>query len=470
MNEVSTLNLHIIRWTKLDKWTIPRTDLFQLKIPESWSILPIHKIVKQVTNREKVISEKQYRMIGVKWYGEGTFERETVLGQNISANWVTPVVPNAFIYNRLFAWKESFAIVPKEHAGQYVSNEFPQFIADENTVLPTYLYLVFLQPNIVKIVKGSSIGSAAVSRNRLKEEDFLKFEIPIPPLEVQQKIIDFWLKAKHISKSLVEESEKIKENIENFILSELGIQNKKYSKKTGVILSNFKKINQWGVDFNSYNWDLDELLESSNFPMVFLNSITEINPSIQYTSSDLDLDVSFIPMSYVSEKTKKIEKMDKRKLKDVMNGYTRFRENDIIFAKITPCMENGKCVVAKNLFNGIGFGSTEFHVIKPNQEKIIPEFLCLILRLQLVRDNAQRFFIGSAGQKRVPAEFLEKIKIPLPSLAKQKEIVNQVNSYDQEIEEKRKRSQQIIDIVKQELELIIEARKNVEDLKWHQIE
>ena len=201
MAESSSPKLRIVRWTKLDKWTIPNDELFRFGLPKNWKVLPIHTLVKQVRDREKVVSDKHYQMIGVKWYGEGTFERETVLGQNMSADWVTPVYPNAFIYNRLFAWKESFAIVPSQHSGHYVSSEFPQFVVNESIVLPTYLYLVFLQPNFIKIVKGNSIGSAAVSRNRLKEEDFLKLKIPVPPLFTQQKIIDYWLKTKTNSKS-----------------------------------------------------------------------------------------------------------------------------------------------------------------------------------------------------------------------------------------------------------------------------
>lgn len=83
---------------------------------------------------------------------------------------------------------------------------------------------------------------------------------------------------------------------------------------------------------------------------------------------------------------------------------------------------NGKCAIAENLTNQIGIGSTEFHVISPNKDLIDTKYLWSILRKKIFRKSAERFFIGSAGQKRVPVNFLEDVKIPLPPLTKQKEI------------------------------------------------
>ncbi len=103
-------------------------------------------------------------MIGVKWYGKGTFLRETVKGEALSAAYVTPVISNAFIYNRLFAWKGSFAVVPEEHQGCFVSNEFPQFIVDEQRILPLYLYLFFMCDSTIR---------ARVSKNAVFGLNFL---------------------------------------------------------------------------------------------------------------------------------------------------------------------------------------------------------------------------------------------------------------------------------------------------------
>ena len=99
----------------------------------------IGTLVRQVNERIKAEPEKEYKMAGVKWYGEGVFHRETVRGDAMSASQVTPLVAGALIYNRLFAWKASFAVVPPELADCYVSSEFPQFIPDSARILPEYL-------------------------------------------------------------------------------------------------------------------------------------------------------------------------------------------------------------------------------------------------------------------------------------------------------------------------------------------
>jgi hypothetical protein len=158
-------------------------------------LVSVHELVHQVTEKVRVEKGQEYKLIGVKWYGEGTFHKETAMGDKISATYLTPVISNAFIYNRLFAWKESFAVVPPEHEGHFVSNEFPQFVVDESRILARYLYLFFTLDSTIRAVNAASVGSAAVSRNRFKEEEFLKFEIPLPPLETQQAIVTRWQQA-----------------------------------------------------------------------------------------------------------------------------------------------------------------------------------------------------------------------------------------------------------------------------------
>ncbi len=104
-------------------------------------------------------------------------------------------------------------------------------------------------------------------------------------------------------------------------------------------------------------------------------------------------------------------------------GYTPFKENDVLFAKITPCMQNGKAAIARNLSGGLGFGSTEFHVLRPIPE-LLSQWVFAFIRQPSFRSAAEANFTGSAGQKRVPADFLKGFPIPVPPLAEQTRIVN----------------------------------------------
>ncbi len=188
--------LNILMWSEIEKWTSTSSLLRFGKLPSGWQMLFVHEFASQIFNKESVDPEKEYKMAGVRWYGEGVFHRETVLGKEKSANYLSPLKTGAFIYNRLFAWKESFAVVIPEFEGLYVSSEFPQFEIDETIVLPEYVYLLFNSRKLIRAVNAASIGSSAVSRNRFKESDFLGLKVPVPPPPTQQKIVSYWKKAR----------------------------------------------------------------------------------------------------------------------------------------------------------------------------------------------------------------------------------------------------------------------------------
>src|ERR1700730_10120666 len=111
--------------------------------------------------------------------------------------------------------------------------------------------------------------------------------------------------------------------------------------------------------------------------------------------------VSFVPMTAVSDINGEIESTQDRPFSQVSKGYTHFQTDDVIFAKITPCMENGKIAVAKKLTSGIACGSTEFHVLRP-LGGISPDFIWRFLRQKSFRADAQGAMTGAVGQRRVP--------------------------------------------------------------------
>ena len=146
--------------------------------------------------------------------------------------------------------------------------------------------------------------------------------------------------------------------------------------------------------------------------------------------------VSFVTMSDVSEGGFIINKCDK-KYSDVQKGFTPFEENDILFAKITPCMENGKGAIASNLTNCLGFGSTEFHVMRPKNPDDRYYLFCLS-RMFHLRKKAEQLMTGSAGQKRVPSDFFDCYKISFPDEKNRKKLGDQLLNCDVEIENLKK--------------------------------
>jgi type I restriction enzyme S subunit len=137
--------------------------------------------------------------------------------------------------------------------------------------------------------------------------------------------------------------------------------------------------------------------------------------------------ISFVPMPAVNDATGEIESAKVRGFAEVSKGYTRFELGDVIFAKITPCMENGKIAVARKLTNDVGCGSTEFHVLRP-KEGISADYLWRFLRQKSFRTDAERSMTGAVGQRRVPLEFLKNARVPLPPSNEQRRIVTKIDS------------------------------------------
>ena len=153
-----------------------------------------------------------------------------------------------------------------------------------------------------------------------------------------------------------------------------------------------------------------------------LGNVAAINPGVDISTIPALNLVSFVPMASVEAGTGRMDISTQRQLSEVKRGYTAFQEGDVLFAKITPCMENGKSAVARSLSSGIGFGSTEFHVLRP-AEGIDPQLLYYYISQESFRQTARTFMTGSAGQLRVPAAFLVDVPYPLPPLPEQQRIV-----------------------------------------------
>ncbi|MGW3007481.1 hypothetical protein ACWC9R_01380 [Streptomyces sp. NPDC001219] len=155
---------------------------------DGWPQVALAEVVTQQRDAVKVSDGQEYRLLGVRWWGEGAFHRETVTRKTSKATTLYKVVPGQFIYNRLFAGKGSFGTVDPGFEGAYVSNEFPLFDTDAERLGVDYLNLYFQQRPVWDYVEAVSTGTTK-SRNRWKEDQFLAHCIPLPPLRVQEQIV-----------------------------------------------------------------------------------------------------------------------------------------------------------------------------------------------------------------------------------------------------------------------------------------
>ncbi|MBI2190734.1 MAG: restriction endonuclease subunit S [Planctomycetes bacterium] len=178
-----------------------------------------------------------------------------------------------------------------------------------------------------------------------------------------------------------------------------------------------------------------------------LGEVCEINPS---RPSGLkrgeDEPTTFVPMSAVDAIAGTIARAEQRPFGQVRKGYTYFAEGDVLFAKITPCMQNGKHAIARELLSGFGFGTTEFHVFRPGPG-ITAEWIHQFLRQPAILQAATGHFTGAVGQQRLPEGYLMALEIPLPHLGEQRRIAGMLKEQMASVERARKALEEQLDAI-----------------------
>jgi len=201
--------------------------------------------------------------------------------------------------------------------------------------------------------------------------------------------------------------------------------------------------------------------------VVRVEDVAQLNPSRKILSDEED--VSFLAMADVSEEGNVINGFV-QKYGQVKNGFTYFENDDILVAKITPCFENGKGALVRNLKNGVGFGSTEFHVIRAGKS-VIPDYIFYHTRLYNFRGRGRQNMTGSAGQQRVPTDFIETYKFPLPPLPQQRCIAAILSTWDEAITKTRQLITQLQQRNKGLMQQLLTGRKRLQGFEgeWNEI-
>ena len=155
-----------------------------------------------------------------------------------------------------------------------------------------------------------------------------------------------------------------------------------------------------------------------------IKDILQINPR---NSLENNLKVSFVPMLLIDNGYSGKHTDEVRLWKQVKNGFTHFKENDVGIAKITPCFENRKSTIFKNLRNGYGAGTTELHILRTYDDTILPQYLLAYIKSNLFIEKGKQNFIGVVGQQRIGRTYIENLYLPIPPLQEQQRIADQID-------------------------------------------
>ena len=260
-------------------------------------------------------------------------------------------------------------------------------------------------------------------------------------------------RAIELKKQKESEAQKLLDSIDAYILNELGITlpEIKTDLKNRIFKVNRSELEE-RLDPTVYKDGIK--LISNNYDNVKLSSVAYINPTGTFKGKDIETPISFIPMETIDEIYSEVSKLEDTTIENA-SGFTKFKEGDLLWAKITPCMQNGKSAIAKNLTNGLGCGSTEFFVMRNKDERLAIEYLHVILHMKCVRETAMLYFGGSAGQQRVSSAFLENFNLPLPPKDKQIEIANHVYTIRQKAKALQEEGKVLLEEAKRKVESMI---------------
>jgi type I restriction enzyme S subunit len=361
----------------------------------AWSKVRLGEVLRHRKEFITIHDLTTYKRSRVQLHAQGIILRDEVPGALIKTKMQQVCRTGEFLVAEIDAKVGGFGIVPELLDGSIVSSHYFLFVIDEAELDRQFLDYFIRTPAFREQVEAQGSTNYAAIRPAY----VLGYEIPLPPLPEQRRMvarIEELAAQIHEARTLRQQAA---EEAEALIHSSIG----RLAYETA--------------------WEMKRLPE-----------VTEINPSrtgnVKLAPDDM---VSFVPMKAVDDVTGTIAWPETRPLHEVAKGYTWFTNGDIIMARITPCMQNGKAALAKNLVNGVAFGSTEFHVIRPGKS-VYGEWIYHLVRHKAFRDDAADHFKGTAGQQRVPKSFFEEKLIPVPPLHEQRRIVAALDALQVEVD------------------------------------
>ena len=365
-----------------------------------------------------------YKRPRIRVRNGGISLRDEILGEKIGTKSQFLISKGQFLLSKIDARNGAFGVVPEKLDGGVITGNFWTFDVDYSIVNPHYLTLLTTTDAFIQFCEQASNGTT--NRHYLQEPLFLNIKVPVPSLEEQNELVKTYNDIMIFIK--MEEMKAIDADLKATVSVRNALGVAPYPGHIEKKLVHY--ISYGAID----SWSVPQILHAENSPFgkskfacKKLSDLAFINPKTDLSMlSDAD-NISFIPMEDISDDYG--EWIGKRiGSKSDIKGYTKFQDGDIIWARITPCMQNGKSAILTNLVNGKGYGSTEFHIIRIKSSDVLPQYIHTLLRHFDVLSDAKKYFTGSAGQQRVPTSYLENLLIPVPPLEVQKQIADEYAS------------------------------------------
>ena len=419
----------------------------------SWKKTKIGDILTRSKNPTNIDDNFQYKRVTIKINHNGIFLRDCVFGKEIGTKKQFLIKGGQFLVSKIDARYGAFGIVPKELDGAIITGNFWSYDFSQSELDIHWFNFLINSESFYDICERSSSG--ITHRKYLDEKKFLNFEIFLPKIEEQKQIANKLKQSKEKQKNLQTQinnqktylknlrKQILQDAIEGKLTKDWREQNpdiepasellKKIKQEKEKLIAE-KKIKKEKplppIEENEIPFELPE-----SWVWTRLGEIGIINPR---NLSSNDTEASFIPMPLISNKYLEDPKFEIRKWGEIKSGFTHFADNDVAVAKITPCFENSKACVFKNLKNGFGAGTTELYIFRGNINLINPEFIYSNFKSQRFLKDGEFNMRGVAGQKRVPVDFVRNFIMSIPPYKEQLAITSKLQTLMQKLDEAEK--------------------------------
>lgn len=427
----------------------------------------IKDFLKRIKRPIVLKDNEEYQLVTIKMNHKGIFLREKKKGCEIKSNMYI-VKEGDFILSGIDARNGAFGIIPSELDGAIVTNDFWYFDLDENIILKELFLQMTSTVWFDEICKKGSDGTT--QRIRLQKDKFFNQKIWLPEKIEQKIILEHILNFKNKFEDLSVQNRIQKEQVK--LLKQSILQDAIQGKLTTEWRKQNLDVEPASELLKRIKTEKDKLIKEKkirkekplppikqeeipfdlpkNWVWCRLGEIVEANPK---NNAENDTNAGFIPMPLVYTKYGKSPDFEIKKWGNIKKGFTHFSNNDIGIAKITPCFENSKAGVFKELPNGIGAGTTELHVLRTFCF-LMPEFVYAFIKRASFIKKGEMLMRGAVGQKRVPIEYIKAVLFSLPPYAEQQIIVEKVklliekcNQLDEEIDNLNKQSQDLLKVL-----------------------
>jgi type I restriction enzyme S subunit len=454
-NQGSTYQyLNILPFKSLFNWSASFILGNKMGYNDSFPLMKIGKVL--LKNKERIVIQDSvlYQQVKVKLYGKGVELRGTLMGEKIGTKNQFLVLPGQFIMSKIDARNGAFGIIPQELKGAIVTQDFLTYNINNEIVIPDFFLLITTTREFHALCQRSSSGTT--NRQRVDENAFLNFEIPVPPIPFQQKLVDKFNDAIESANTFDKQAKRLEVFIRTFLDNTLGLKSKTENKKVGSIhLVQFKDIIYWGTDkiFNSIalSSSLYNTVSFESHPDLYLEAFRGKSPRYDSKGSKVILNQKCNRWNNIQVEFAKsvndiwFDSLDKQ-------AFTR--EGDILINSTGEGTIGRASYISKE-FEGLMYDS-HILLLRVNTKMLNPQYLVEVINSPYGQSQIESLKSAkSTKQTELGINNLLKICFPLPKVDLQNSIAFEIKHQRREIKQLKEKAENSINKAKHDFESLI---------------